>query len=408
MEEIMSKKDLIDMTKLIEDNKIWEKKMEEKLWQKKGGFLSLDKIFEDNKKEDLIEIASFLNIKINTNLKKTDMLKKVRENYLGAVEKYVLKLSHFQFKLLCKVAKKEYVLWSAIKKDFELEYIEYFVDFGFLNTVQVEGKKALAMIPELKEIFTRKWPKFIKDIQEINFVRRNIISGLLYFYGVLTFHDISSILEKINLKVSDDDLETDLTELEFYENILEFYNGIIFKSDIPEEIVETIYFEQQSRSDLDFKIFEATEYYRIGYLEEMPINEDKEKFIEYCKSFLDTEESANHLLSTVDLMFRSGESPIDVINFIQQVRGSFESKKEIENIMQILTNINNNSPKWGLKGNTPNEIAAKFKPSKKQRMGTVISFPSGDKVGRNDSCPCGSGKKYKKCCGGSSQNESPE
>jgi preprotein translocase subunit SecA len=22
-----------------------------------------------------------------------------------------------------------------------------------------------------------------------------------------------------------------------------------------------------------------------------------------------------------------------------------------------------------------------------------------NKVGRNDSCPCGSGKKYKKCCG---------
>ena len=24
---------------------------------------------------------------------------------------------------------------------------------------------------------------------------------------------------------------------------------------------------------------------------------------------------------------------------------------------------------------------------------------SNDKVGRNDPCPCGSGKKYKKCCG---------
>ena len=24
---------------------------------------------------------------------------------------------------------------------------------------------------------------------------------------------------------------------------------------------------------------------------------------------------------------------------------------------------------------------------------------SGEKVGRNDPCPCGSGKKYKKCCG---------
>ena len=23
----------------------------------------------------------------------------------------------------------------------------------------------------------------------------------------------------------------------------------------------------------------------------------------------------------------------------------------------------------------------------------------GDKIGRNDACPCGSGKKFKKCCG---------
>jgi preprotein translocase subunit SecA len=27
----------------------------------------------------------------------------------------------------------------------------------------------------------------------------------------------------------------------------------------------------------------------------------------------------------------------------------------------------------------------------------------GDKVGRNDPCPCGSGRKYKKCCGASPQ-----
>ena len=24
---------------------------------------------------------------------------------------------------------------------------------------------------------------------------------------------------------------------------------------------------------------------------------------------------------------------------------------------------------------------------------------NGSKIGRNDPCPCGSGKKYKKCCG---------
>ena len=30
------------------------------------------------------------------------------------------------------------------------------------------------------------------------------------------------------------------------------------------------------------------------------------------------------------------------------------------------------------------------------------------KFGRNDSCPCGSGKKYKKCCIGKSESEIKE
>jgi hypothetical protein len=31
----------------------------------------------------------------------------------------------------------------------------------------------------------------------------------------------------------------------------------------------------------------------------------------------------------------------------------------------------------------------------------------GLKAGRNDSCPCGSGKKHKKCCGAKSDRRSP-
>ena len=32
-----------------------------------------------------------------------------------------------------------------------------------------------------------------------------------------------------------------------------------------------------------------------------------------------------------------------------------------------------------------------------KKSGTVVNTEK--KVGRNDPCPCGSGKKYKKCCG---------
>lgn len=34
------------------------------------------------------------------------------------------------------------------------------------------------------------------------------------------------------------------------------------------------------------------------------------------------------------------------------------------------------------------------------RTGNVEATPDPDKIGRNDLCPCGSGRKYKRCCGG--------
>lgn len=36
---------------------------------------------------------------------------------------------------------------------------------------------------------------------------------------------------------------------------------------------------------------------------------------------------------------------------------------------------------------------------KEQRTSRTVVKPAAQKVGRNDPCPCGSGKKYKKCCG---------
>lgn len=52
--------------------------------------------------------------------------------------------------------------------------------------------------------------------------------------------------------------------------------------------------------------------------------------------------------------------------------------KDLKNIINITRN-------WMLNGFTYEEIA-KSKISK-------------EKVGRNDVCPCGSGRKYKQCCG---------
>ncbi|MBZ0166784.1 MAG: SEC-C domain-containing protein, partial [Candidatus Omnitrophica bacterium] len=47
---------------------------------------------------------------------------------------------------------------------------------------------------------------------------------------------------------------------------------------------------------------------------------------------------------------------------------------------------------------TSGQPRSKFSPSEPPPKAVPVT-KQGPKVGRNDPCPCGSGKKHKKCCG---------
>jgi len=84
----------------------------------------------------------------------------------------------------------------------------------------------------------------------------------------------------------------------------------------------------------------------------------------------------------------------------------FESEEQTDEFLQKLNAVHNNIRMWVLKGHTPNEALEEEKKrlqrlaEKEYRPGSVgeQTVVKGEQVGRNDPCPCGSGKKYKKCC----------
>ena len=45
------------------------------------------------------------------------------------------------------------------------------------------------------------------------------------------------------------------------------------------------------------------------------------------------------------------------------------------------------------------QAAQEFKAPSEEEEPSHAPVQKGDKIGRNDPCPCGSGKKYKNCCG---------
>lgn len=85
----------------------------------------------------------------------------------------------------------------------------------------------------------------------------------------------------------------------------------------------------------------------------------------------------------------------------------FGSLNQANLVLCIITDFCNGIPKFILKGNTSSEAFNKPKAAYRSfnMMNDFAGNPStkpyvaGQKIGRNDPCPCGSGKKYKKCCG---------
>ncbi|HHV96586.1 MAG TPA: SEC-C domain-containing protein [Clostridiaceae bacterium] len=86
------------------------------------------------------------------------------------------------------------------------------------------------------------------------------------------------------------------------------------------------------------------------------------------------------------------EIDLDSLEEDSMINLEVDFKKLYYNMLEAKASWLYNLPQWDgvLNKETREQIKAEYKKSK-----IAIS----NKVGRNDPCPCGSGKKYKKCCG---------
>ena len=86
-------------------------------------------------------------------------------------------------------------------------------------------------------------------------------------------------------------------------------------------------------------------------------------------------------------------NPIETMEADTEVNLIFDKEKLYKNMVDAKADWLYELPQW--KEIFSEEELKKF--YKEQKESTTIRKPK--KIGRNDPCPCGSGKKYKKCCG---------
>ncbi|MCR4956199.1 MAG: SEC-C domain-containing protein [Lachnospiraceae bacterium] len=86
-------------------------------------------------------------------------------------------------------------------------------------------------------------------------------------------------------------------------------------------------------------------------------------------------------------------NPIETMEEDTVVSLKFDKAKLYKNMVKAKADWLYNLPQWK-DIYSEEELKALYR---EQKNSTTIHV--GKKIGRNDPCPCGSGKKYKKCCG---------
>jgi len=101
------------------------------------------------------------------------------------------------------------------------------------------------------------------------------------------------------------------------------------------------------------------------------------------------------MLNILDLI-QEGAKTDRLIGYFTDKGYDFHSMDQLNEFLQVVMNAHNNTRLYELNGHTPSEMRKFHEAQRPKRKTPTLTIP--EKVGRNDPCPCGSGKKFKKCC----------
>ena len=113
---------------------------------------------------------------------------------------------------------------------------------------------------------------------------------------------------------------------------------------------------------------------------------DKDKW-RRCIEFYDDLKECSQLIGNIDYN-----------RLLQKHDLSFNDEKQIQKFLDLHSNAHNNTRMWINKGHTPAEIIEARKLEYQKNGQDKVVIREHKKVAPNGPCPCGSGKKYKKCC----------
>ncbi|SFC42860.1 SEC-C metal-binding domain-containing protein [Clostridium uliginosum] len=337
-------------------------------------------------KESTYTIAKNLGmIKIST-LNKDSLIDKVLSEYKTLIEKQMIFFEEERYKIL-----KSYVdnggikIFDEIDED-EIKKSAYFMRRGIIFPSLKDGK-AVFLMPEvlqnlIKEKNTLEYRNIIKGNSEV----LSLYRGMNKAYGVVKINDIKEIFKRYTINhLENYQVEELIREGQYYYNEYRQEEMFFINNQIEnyKELVDTI----DKDENLEYARITKEELISMLYEDWLYKTKFGKAFYkEFTNTFEITKDMVINIMKDLALDIQENELKETISGMLELMD---ESNKNIKDYMSnVISKFISNIRIWKYKGASINE-----------RRGNITTVKTEKSVGRNDLCICGSGKKFKKCCG---------
>ena len=335
--------------------------------------------------DELKEIRKFWSIAGTSSLKKDELI--------DTIEKYILENITYVLEIFDE---ERYNLFLEILSNNGYANVEYLtpVNLSYLRKTGIvfsgiiDNKLSIVLPVEVIEIVS-KWLESNKAKEQIQSNDKiiRIIKGILYHYGVIKENQLFNIFKGISkIDISMDTLVKIVMNRYAYANDFNIGDELVYHLEAknPKNILES-----QESNNIAYAYLGEDTAVELGGNSYIETSKEKLELMDVLrKNYRISEEEVNEIANTCIFMIKNGKLVMDVSEYLNKLL-IISDMNIYSKLIKASGNLFNNTRVWTLKGNTPEEV----------RLMEENKFDISKTIGRNDPCTCGSGKKYKKCCG---------
>lgn len=347
-------------------------------------------------KKELEQIAKLYGVKGAYKLKKAELVKALLEAIPNKMPEILPMLDETDIKRFEALFGQD----KTVTEDESLDEYYNLMELELVQFIKDKKESKLCVASMIKDAYANiNMAEIMPQIKRNSTLREYIIS-ILNLYGVVKVDWAVTLFNKY--------YEFETNE----KDIIEFVKKdmrLACQSKIMDNYIveETIYALEKD----NFKDFVAATVDRDYFIPSKELLEkvydetyyepslQVEKLKSYLRShYLKDEEVIEEAIIAVTMISRvdcdkTGKTMELVLEELANIGVEFKDLSDINEMIKYIVPVVNVTRKWINKGYTANELSPHTFNEKTGQKVKVLD------IGRNELCPCGSGKKYKKCCG---------